>query len=422
MITPKIDQNQIANKKRILEQRLNELNQFKIDLGLDRLNQVLDRLNLAEISQQVIVVGGTNGKGSTVAALCSLLKIKSKSFGAFTSPHIFNFNERININGHEASDDEILRSFDAIDAVSEDIKLSYFEYAFLSAMLIFIKHKVEVVVLEVGLGGRLDATNSIDADAAIITTVDIDHIEWLGSDVESIATEKAGIMRKMKPVVYGDLNVPQAIKEQAESLGAQLIQLGQNYHIGIGENDFCYKGKSHQFEQLNKPVIQGDWQIKNFSAAFTALLEMGYTFSKEEVQQSLSEVQIKGRLQIMQQRPQVLADVAHNKQATQNLAQWLNTNPIEGQTYAVFSVLSDKQPETWLGALNEEISHWFIFALSVERAMEINSLKAVMADHVSLFSQFESAHTAYQMALLSANPEDRIVVFGSFHVLEEIFK
>ncbi len=407
--------------RQLLANRLDALNQFKIDLGLDRLHQVLGHLQLKKPAAQIITVGGTNGKGSTVAALCSLLNTKNISFGAFTSPHIFAFNERININGQLATDKEILAAFDLIDEAKGDVNLSYFEYAFLAALLLFVNHRVEVIVLEVGLGGRLDATNAMDADATIITTVDIDHTEWLGEDVESIAVEKAGIMRTSKPAVYGDQKVPQAILTQAEIVGAKLLLLNDAFAAQINTGGWCYRFKGQQWSGLDKPLVKGDWQINNFSSAMTAILALGYELSIEEVRMSLANWQVPGRLQTMATEPLVLADVAHNRQAVEGLHQWLTDHPVTGRTYAVFSVLADKQLADWLGSMTS-IDHWLVFTLDSARAMKSDPLKLTMADHVSLFSMFDSGQQAHQAALAVAEPDDRIIVFGSFHVLEEVFQ
>lgn len=405
-----------------LEQRLDDLNQYKIDLGLQRLQSVLKRLDLSSPKQQIITVGGTNGKGSTVTAICALLAGQKKSYGAFTSPHIFHFNERINVNGQDASDEEILAAFDAIDAVKGETNLSYFEYAFLAALLVFVKQDVEVMVLEVGLGGRLDATNSVDSDVAIITTVDIDHTEWLGNDIESIAREKAGIIRNNKSIIYGDANVPQAIINVAQDKHAKLIRQAEDFSINTNGQHFNYQFHSLTHNSLKLPALQGHWQLKNFASALTALLELGHVFSTEDLQLALASWQINGRLQTMQESPLVLADVSHNKQAVTQLAQWLSLNPVEGQTRAVFSVLADKHVEQWLPLLNDVIDHWFIFQLPGSRAMNINDLKIIMADHVGLISQFEDGKQAYEMALLNSDKNDRVIVFGSFHVLNEVFK
>ncbi len=412
---------QKTDKVSILEQRLVELNQYKIDLGLNRLQTVVERLRLNCNLPQIITVGGTNGKGSTVAALCSLLKTKSRSFGAFTSPHIFKFNERFNINGRLATDNEILKAFEMIDAAKAEINLSYFEYAFLTAVLLFKQYDVDVMLLEVGLGGRLDAVNALDADASIITTVDLDHTTWLGDTIDAIALEKAGIMRTGKPVVFGDNDTPDSIKSHAQSVDAKLIQLGPDYQVTLSRDAFTYQHNNALFADLGRPQLKGDWQIKNFSSALTILMALGYTFDTKQLQTAIDGWDISGRLQTIQTKPLVLADVAHNRQAAQQLAIYLKENPIKGQTRAVFSILADKQVDTWLNELNEMIDHWFVFELLNERALDISSLKEVLADRVTVFSQFDSGLQAYEVALQCSNADDRVIVFGSFHVLEEVF-
>lgn len=410
-----------TKNKSALEVKLEALNQYKIDLGLERLKVVIDRLGIHNNLPQIIAVGGTNGKGSTVTAICALLTTQQRSFGAFTSPHIHHFNERININDTLATDDEILSAFELIDQAKADINLSYFEYAFLAAVLVFIEHQVDVMVLEVGLGGRLDAVNALDADAVVITTIDLDHMEWLGDDIEAIAKEKAGIMRPKQPVVYGDLNTPGSIISHAELIDANLLQFDQNYQISVHENSFDYRSDDAEFNQINLPQLEGTYQIKNFSSALTVLLKLGYEFKTHQLNQAVADWHIPGRLQTIQTSPLVLADVAHNRQSAQQLAHFLKENPVNGQTLAVFSVLADKQAETWLDGLNDEVDHWFIFQLESPRALEINALKSIMADKVSLFSQFKQAQAAYNTARSVANKDDRIVVFGSFHVLDEVF-
>jgi len=412
-----------SNKKTALERRLDELNQYKIDLGLDRLKVVIKRLSLDQNLPQIITVGGTNGKGSTVAALCSLLNSlpEKLNYGAFTSPHIFKFNERFNINGRLATDDEILKVFQVIDGAKENINLSYFEYAFLAALLLFTEHEVDVMLLEVGLGGRLDAVNVLDADACIITTVDLDHTDWLGDNVEAIAMEKAGIMRAGKPVVFGDHNAPKSILSNAQKIGAQLIEFNSAYQISISQDMFSYHHQAQSYMNLNRPQLKGDWQIKNFSSALTVLLALDYKFNHTEIQKAIDDWRITGRLQTIQDNPLVLADVAHNRQAVQQLAEYLKTKQVKGKTRAVFSVLEDKHVETWLSELEPVIDHWFVFELAGERAMDALSLKVMLADNVTVFSQFDSGQEAYELALKCSEPEDRVIVFGSFHVLDEVF-
>jgi len=268
----------------------------------------------------------------------------------------------------------------------------------------------------------LDATNAVNADVAIITTVDIDHTEWLGDDIESIAYEKAGIMRTGKPVIYGDLNMPDAILKQAQAISAKLLQFSHDYHITYNHSHFTYSYQSHELNSLLRPALKGDWQLKNFSNALTALFELGFDFDFNEIQRSIDQWQIKGRLQTIQSEPQVLVDVAHNKQAISQLVNWLRDNPVKGNTRAVFSVLGDKHLDSWLGLLDEVIDHWFVFQLKNQRALEIKPLKFKLADHVSMFSVFNTGPEAYTMAHVCSESDDRIVVFGSFHVLDEVFE
>ena len=415
MTTPKTD------RRQELSEKLDSLNQFKIDLGLDRLQQVLGIMELTHPEATIFTVGGTNGKGSTVHALAALLSAAGKSYGAFTSPHIHRFNERINVNGRLAEDDEILTAFAAIDEARGEVKLSYFEYAFLAALKIFVDEGVDCLILEVGLGGRMDATNALDADAAIITTVDIDHTEWLGDDIESIAAEKAGIMRAQRPVIYGDLDPPQNIIATANNLDAHLLCYQRDYQLAVQAEGFDYRHGKVDFSSLPHPKLAGDWQYRNFAAALTAVLAVAYPVDVEMVHQALKRWHVDGRLQTIQQHPLVLADVAHNQQAASLLAQWLKDNPVAGQTRAVFSVLKDKQLTSWLPDFAGLVDHWMVFQLAGERAMELDELKITMANHVKLFSQFDDGPSAYQMALACSEEQDRIVVFGSFHVLDEVF-
>lgn len=404
-----------------LEARLHELNQDKIDLGLDRLRVVFSRLQLS-LPKAIITVGGTNGKGSTVAALAALVGTGQTTYGAFTSPHIHRFNERINVNGQLATDDEILQAFAQIDHVRADISLSYFEYAFLAAMLVFASHQLEVVILEVGLGGRLDATNLLDADAAIITTVDLDHMAWLGDDIEQIAAEKAGIIRPGQVVIYGDQSMPDSIQQAVDHHQTALHRLKQDFRVQSTADGWHYQFQAHHFTDLPRPALPGDWQLHNFASALTALLALGWTFSDEALKQALQNICLNGRLQLMGTEPEVLADVAHNRQSAGLLAQWLHDHPVSGQTRAVFSVLADKQFEDWIQSFSGVVDHWFTFELQGPRALPAAALKTGLVDHVALLSHWPSASQAYQLALSASQPDDRVVVFGSFHVLDEVFR
>ncbi|KAA3650817.1 MAG: bifunctional folylpolyglutamate synthase/dihydrofolate synthase [Proteobacteria bacterium] len=405
-----------------LDQWLESLNQNKIDLGLDRVKQVLSRPPFNQMTASIVTVGGTNGKGSTVTALGALLQSNRHHVGVFTSPHLFSYNERIQINGLTAQDSEIVAAFEAIEIIREDIPLSYFEFSLLAALWIFHQHSVDYMVLEVGLGGRLDAVNALDSNLSIITTVDIDHSHWLGNDIETIATEKAAIMRPGCVLIYGDINCPQAIKDRAVNEDVTLLQWRVDYNATLNFSDFDYQYGEIQFNQLPLPNMFGKFQIRNFATALTAFQQLQPNANQSVIKKALKQWRIPGRIQCIQKRPQIIADVAHNRQSVQVLTDWLADHPLKGHTRAVFSVLKDKQAETWLPVINKHIDHWFIFAMAGERATDIQTLKKQIADAGGMLSVCQNAQTAYQQAVNASKEDDRIIVFGSFHVLDEVFQ
>lgn len=404
--------------KKTLDDWLNTLNQDKIDLGLGRVKAVHNKLKLNPI--QTITVAGTNGKGSTVAILTSLLTSQGKKVGAFTSPHIFKFNERIAINGEPVSDELIIQAFERIDAARGDVTLSYFEYAFLLACCVFDAVDVDVQVMEVGLGGRLDAVNVLDADAAVITGIDIDHVAWLGDDKEKIGYEKAGVLREKQVAVFGSINCPLSVTKYAESLACDLDLLGEGYDFQIQDASFNYKDSNHDLNHITLPNLQGEWQVQNAAAAINVMLRLGYELTAEGISQALQNIKLFGRMTTISEQPLVIADVAHNSQSAQALANWLKAHPAAGQTRAVFSVLKDKDVGTWLSVFKGVIDHWFVFELQGERAMPLNDLKLTMVEHVGLLSCFKSPQEAYALAKRCTKEEDRLIVFGSFHVLDEV--
>lgn len=384
-------------------QQLETKHNKKIDLGLKRVRKVYQALKLEKISPTIITVAGTNGKGSTVAILSSICQQAGYKVGAFTSPHIIDFNERIKINNKNASDKQIITAFETIECNLNGITLSYFEYATLAALIIFKQRKVDIAILEVGLGGRLDSVNVVDTDCAIITTIDIDHTDWLGDNIESIGFEKAGIMRENKPVIYGDRNCPQSIIQQAQIINAEL----------------SYSDESIELPQLN---IAGDFQLKNARTAITALklVQPQLTISEEQIRLGLQSIQLQARLQVISENPQVIVDVSHNKQAAICLSNWLRSNPIEGKTLAVFAVLADKNPMDWLNKFSDIIDIWCISQVDCDRAMPTKDLLKVLANSAQLITSFTTVKLALEKAKIMANENDRIIVFGSFYTVSEI--
>ncbi len=377
----------------------------KIDLGLERIKRVYDYLNLDKISPKIITVAGTNGKGSTVAILSSIIQQAGYNVGCFTSPHILEFNERIQINDKNVANKEIIEAFERIEENLNGLTLSYFEYATLAAFIVFKSNRVDVSILEVGLGGRLDSVNVIDTDCAIITTIDIDHTDWLGNDIESIALEKAGIIRANKPVVYGDVDCPKSIIAHAEKLNAQLTVVDP-------------------FLTISKLNIKGDYQNKNARTVITALglMKPEIKVSKENINYGLMNVHLNGRLQTILENPDIIVDVSHNKQAAESLANWLSDNPIEGKTIAVFAVLKDKYAVDWLKKFKSFINCWCVSDLKSERAMPKNELLQMLADDYQLVMSFESVQLAFKKAKIIADKKDRIIVFGSFYTVSEVMQ
>jgi dihydrofolate synthase/folylpolyglutamate synthase len=386
-------------------QRLETQHNKKIDLGLERVNQVYINLQLDKISPVIITVAGTNGKGSTVAILSALLQQAGYSVGEFTSPHILHFNERIKISGHAVTDDEIVTAFEVIENNLDGISLSYFEYATLAAAYIFKTNLVDVSILEVGLGGRLDSVNAIDSDCAIITTIDIDHTHFLGNDIESIAFEKAGIMRKNKPVIYGDINCPKAIIEHAQAISADLMF----------SNEF-------DTNKYDLPNIKGEFQLLNAATAIKAIeaLEPNINVTLEQLNKGLRTIQLEGRLQIISTLPDIYVDVSHNKQAAVSLSIWLKNNSIKGQTIAVFAVLDDKKPIEWLDVFKDSISVWCISQVDSDRTMTKQKLLSTLSQSAQLILSFDSVTQAYKKAQIICNKNDRIIVFGSFYTVSEV--
>jgi len=383
-------------------QQLESNHNKKIDLGLERVGKVFQQLGLEKIAKTIITVAGTNGKGSTIAILSSICQQAAYKVGAFTSPHLLHYNERIQINDKNVSDDDIIAAFELIEDNLGSITLSYFEYSTLAALIIFKQKNVDIALLEVGLGGRLDSVNIVDTDCAVITTIDIDHTQWLGKDKESIGREKAGIMRANTPAVYGDSDCPRSIVAYAAKIKAQLTmvpQLKTKYDLNL----------------------IGDYQQKNAHTALTVLQQLSESLkiSKKHISDGLKQVKLSGRLQTIASDPQIIVDVSHNKQAANSLAHWLKNNPIDGTSWAVFAVLDDKEAIEWLPFFSELIDAWCISEVVTTRTMPVKTVLACLADSARLVTSFNTVSHALQAAKTMAQKNDRILVFGSFYTVSE---
>jgi dihydrofolate synthase/folylpolyglutamate synthase len=396
-----------------------------IDMGLDRVAAVGERLKL-HFDCPVITVGGTNGKGSTCAMLESMLMQGSYRVGLYTSPHILDFNERARIDGHSVSDTVLCDAFTAVEAVRGDISLTYFEFTTLAILKLFADTKLDVVILEVGLGGRLDAVNIIDPDVAVVTSVDLDHQQYLGDTREKIGFEKAGIFRPQRAAICGDPSPPQSLVEHANNIGADLWLFGRDFNYSGDRQQWSYGGRSVRRHALAYPSLRGANQLLNASAALAALevLRDRLPLGAQEVRAGLVLVELPARFQVLPGRPAVILDVAHNPHAAATLAQNLDQMGFFPYTYAVFGAMSDKDIAGVLSHLKDKIDHWYLCDLPLPRAASAESLAAALGSAGFVAGNtggiersvqcFATPAEAYAAARDSVSENDRIVVFGSF--------
>ncbi|MDR5761845.1 bifunctional tetrahydrofolate synthase/dihydrofolate synthase [Caballeronia sp. LZ035] len=403
-----------------------------IDMGLTRIGRVKDALGL-RFDCPVITVGGTNGKGSTCAILETILLRAGYRVGCHTSPHLLTFNERARIDGVDASDADLLEHFEAVEkaraSLPEPVSLTYFEFTTLAILHLFASRGLDAVVLEVGLGGRLDAVNIVDTDCAVITSIDIDHTDFLGDTREKIGFEKAGIFRSGKPAICGDPSPPQSLIDHAEAVGADLWLVGRDFRYeaqpGNERQQWSYLGREQRRSALAYPALRGANQLINTSAALAALeaLRGRVPVSAQDIRLGLANVELAGRFQVLPGKPQVILDVAHNPHAAAVLAQNLGNMGYFPYTYAVFGAMRDKDIEGVLTHLKGEIDHWNVTALPTSRGASAEQLESALRDAGvndgpdSSVSRFENPAAAFQDALSRASENDRILVFGSFYTV-----
>ncbi|WP_020559670.1 bifunctional tetrahydrofolate synthase/dihydrofolate synthase [Thiofilum flexile] len=399
-----------------------------IQLGLERVAEVATRLGLSDLPFPVITVAGTNGKGSTCAMLTACLVAAGYQVGTYTSPHIQAYNERIALNGHPASDALIVEAFEAIEAARGEIHLTYFEFGTLAAVYCFVQQSVDIAVLEVGLGGRLDAVNIWDAEIAIVTSIGIDHVEWLGSDRESIGAEKAAIARQGKYLISGDPNPPASIQKTANAKGALVLQYGADFKVLQTTAQDFRLSTPQGIEYYPLPALLGEVQQLNAALVIMALQRLGVTtevkVGLEPIRQGLRQVQLMGRLQPVSVQPPIWIDVAHNGHAAQSLASWLKTPTFAGQTHAVFSILADKDLVEVANTLAQVINTWHVFALVDKRALPLNELVDTLekVNPNAVIYAYSDLASALKGAINQCNTRDRVVAFGSFLVVSGVLK
>jgi|GEM_PF-30382 len=392
-----------------------------IELGLDRVAQVWARLKIGAIAHRVITVGGTNGKGSTVALIEAIAREHGARVACYTSPHILRFNERIALDGRPVDDQTLIRAFEQVDAALAGVSLSYFEFTTLAALIILSEAKLDLAVLEVGLGGRLDAVNLIDADAAVITSVDLDHQAWLGPTIEDIGWEKAHIFRAATPAICGLAALPLRLRAHAAQIGARLECLGREFVANVDGNKFSYSDLQGTLSNLALPALRAPVQLANAACAIRALRAIGYLLESALVSAALKKVKLRARLEQIRAPISTFVDVAHNAEAARSLAAWLATSPIAGRNHAIFACLEDKDLDAIVQPLLAHFASWSIVQLEGPRARDASEISAHIRKHAGAAPVLIYDNVAGAMSALATNADssDRIIAFGSFLLAEQ---
>ena len=395
----------------------------KIDLGLERVASVAGRMGILQPEQTVITVAGTNGKGSSVAFLESILSAGGYRVGAYTSPHLFRYNERIRINGQDVDDDALCNAFAAVDEVRGVTTLSYFEFGTLAALYLFCQAPLDIIVLEVGLGGRLDAVNMIEPAVSLVTSIGIDHCAWLGENRELIGREKAGIFRAHKPAICSDPIPPASLEKYAHEIMADWYGLGQAYSFKPGRAGWTWQGGGSIHESLPCPSLPGAHQLENAAGVLMALelLHSRHPVSRTAIEQGLQSVGLPGRCQIIAGPVEQIFDVSHNTDSAACLGRLLEDRPCAGRTRAVLGMLDDKEAGEFASRLAPIVHDWYIAGLDVERGLSAQALQAHLeaAGFTGKNRIFPDVATAWSEAHVDSEEGDRIVVCGSFFTVAE---
>lgn len=387
-----------------------------VDPGLERVGAVWRQLRV-HLAATVLTVGGTNGKGSVAATLDAILRAAGHETGLFTSPHLHRYNERIRLRGREVSDETLLEAFAEIDSARGEVSLTFFEWNTLAALIAFARARVDVAVLEVGMGGRLDAVNLLDADVAAVVSVGLDHREWLGKTVEAIGAEKAGIFRAGRPAIFGARRVPQSVQAHAAGIGARLRRIGVDFDFVERADGWDYVGFGSRRRELPLPALAGSSQLGNAAVTLAVLeaAEPAIFVPDEAIRDGLRAVRLPGRFQLVPGEPEWILDVAHNADAARALAASLATLPARGRTLAVCGILGDKDIAAIVAPLVPRISRWIAVGLEGPRALgETELARRVEEAGGGPVVVAENVAAGMQQARAACRPGDRVLVFGSF--------
>jgi dihydrofolate synthase / folylpolyglutamate synthase len=389
----------------------------QIELGLERVLNVAQRANLHQLPGKIILIGGTNGKGTTARLLEQVLLAQGFSVGVYSSPHLLQFNERLRLNGVDLPDADWVDAFAFVEQLRNNIALTYFEFTTLVAFRILQQHQPDFCLIEVGLGGRLDATNIVSPDASVITTVDLDHQDWLGNNRESIGFEKAGIFRPGRLTVIGDLNPPLSVLQQAKMLGCNTIKAQHEYHYAEHATDWQWQGQSHSYTTLPLPAMP----IQNAACVLAVLESFGLLPAAEQLAGILTKLTLPGRMQYIQNQPAIILDVAHNPQSAAYLgAQLTKLKPRYRRMLALTGMLKDKDIQQTLLPLTPLFDQWHLVSLGGARGATAQQLADKLADVASNVQLHDDIQAAYQDISRALQPDELLVVFGSFFTVSAV--
>ncbi|EIA1622484.1 bifunctional tetrahydrofolate synthase/dihydrofolate synthase [Vibrio parahaemolyticus] len=394
---------------------LSNIHSSAIDLGLDRVQAVATKANLTKPAPTVITVAGTNGKGSTCALMEAILLDAGYSVGVYSSPHLIRYNERARINGVDVEDAKHCEAFDYVEKQRGDISLSLFEFGTLAALRIFQVENVDVVLLEVGLGGRLDATNVVEHDVSVITSLAIDHVDWLGDDINVIGFEKAGIYRAGKPAICGQPLPPATVAAHADDIGAEFFQVGIQFDYALTEKGWKWSSGAFALEDLPLPSLP----LPNAATALMALGASELQITDINIVNGLNNARLAGRMQVLQHEPEIVLDVAHNPHSAEYLVEKVKTHYAGKTIHVVIAMLHDKDIKATLAALKPIATHWYPASLTGPRAATADELCQYLPQGQV---QFQTPVEAFESALSSAASNDLVLVAGSFHTVGEVLE
>ncbi len=395
----------------------------QIALGLERVREVAIRMHLGRAGKHIAIIAGTNGKGSTVAFMEAIARAAGLRVGAFTSPHLLHYNERVRINGEDATDALLVAAFERIEAARGEIPLTYFEFGTLAALALFADASLDLAILEVGLGGRLDAVNIVDADVAVLTTVDLDHQEYLGNDRETIGADKAGVFRAGRPCVLGERDPPSSVLRHAYEIGAFAIRGHADYLVERREHGWTWREPGFELA-LPMPALAAPAQLDNAAAAIAALRALPIALTERAIVEGVRGARVPGRLQVLAHDPEVVVDVAHNPQAAAQLAAWLRAHP--KRTRAVFGALRDKDAVALFEAIDPLVLEWHL--AGILDAGKRGGDATALADRLGARLAPERAHrhldaaAAMRAAVVASAADERVLVFGSFHTVADALR